>query len=399
MTFPEILRKEFDKPLEFKYFLYLFFIIFVFDLTYLGSFMIFLLFLFFIIEKAGSGLKEIQIPDFLQWIFLIFWGLFEVTQSIVKSEAFFYYFVIIIIPFTIFVMFNNSKLSIKDLTSFFHMLFITGIILSILSFFISAQIGFDLKKRIPSIWSHYNLVAAYFMVLLMFLLSFIVNTTNKRKKLFYIISFVIVLFGLFMTQTRGIWLATLIGMMYYILRKPKLILPIFLTILILTVLFYGVIMDRFTSVVNFGTDVSTLGRFQAWYASVLLIKENFLFGYGFDSFRYFRDSVITAFFVILPHPHNTYLTLILDIGFIGFVFYISFYVKAFYYSFKMRKMSTDPELNKFSDGLQLTFVGFIIAFIFEPYFTVLGAITYMLWILISISFYLKNHFNNRTDLQ
>ena len=122
-------------------------------------------------------------------------------------------------------------------------------------------------------------------------------------------------------------------------------------------------------------------------------------GYGFDSFRYLRDSVITAFFVILPHPHNTYLTLILDIGFIGFVFYISFFVKAFYYSFKLRKMSTNPGLNKFLDGLQLSFVGFIVAFIFEPYFTVLGAITYMLWILISISFYLKNQFSVQTDPQ
>lgn len=398
MTIPDYFQKEFDKPFNFKYFLYLFSVIFIFDLTYPGSYYIILIFILFLFEISGPRFREIYIPDLIQWIFLLIWGAFEVTQSIVKTEAFYYYYIIILLPFLIFIIFNNTKLNLKDLDNFFIILFGTGIILTFFSFLILINSNFDFKFRIPSTWAHYNLVAAYFMVLLMFNLSFLVNSHNSPKKIFYIISFIVILMGLFMTQTRGIWLSTVIGIMFYIFRKPKLIFPILLVFSVLMILFYGIIMDRFFSAVNFGNDLSSLGRIQAWYASAVLIKNNFLIGYGFDSFRYLRDSVITAFFVVLPHPHNTYLTLILDIGFIGFVLYISFFFKAFYYSLKLRKKTNNPEFNKFLDGLQLSFVGFIVAFMFEPYFTVLGAINYMLWILIALSYYLKNHFEDEFSL-
>lgn len=394
MTFPKVLQKELDKPVKFIYIICLFSVIFTFDLTYYGLYVIAFIFIIFVLESASSGFKELYIPDLLTWIFILAWGIFEISQSFVKSDAFYYYNIIVLLPFIIFTIFNNSKLSIKDLDLFFNILFITGIILSYFSFSKLIEINYNFKYRITSTWDHYNLVAAFYMILLMFNLSFIVNSGKRKKNVFYIISFVLILMGMFMTQTRGIWLATLISVFYYVFRKPKLIVPILISLSVLVLLFYGIILDRVLSAVNFGYDISSLGRFQAWYASILLIKNNFLFGYGFDSFRYLRDSVITAYFVVLPHSHNTYLTLILDLGFIGFIFYISFFVKAFFYSMNIRKKIDNPELIKYVDGLQLSFVGLIIAFIFEPYFTVLGSINYMVWILISLSYYIRNNYRD-----
>lgn len=392
MTFPKVLQKELDKPLKFFYIIiFIFFIIFTFDLIYYGLYIIAFTFIIFVLDSANSGFKEFYIPDLFTWFFVLVWGIFEISQSFVKSEALYYFNTIVLIPFFIFIIFNNSKLNIKDLDLFFKILFVSGVILSFFSFAKLIEINYNFKYRITSTWDHYNLVAAFYMILLMFNLSFIVNS-GKSKRIVYYISFVLILMGMFMTQTRGIWLATLISVFYYVFRKPKLIVPIFISLTVLIFLFYGIIIDRVLSAVNFGSDVSSLGRFQAWYASILLIKNNFLLGYGFDSFRYLKDSVITAYFVILPHSHNTYLTLILDLGFIGFISYISFFVKAFFYSFNIRKKIDNPELIKYVDGLQLSFVGLIIAFIFEPYFTVLGSINYMVWILISLSYYIRNNY-------
>ena len=392
MTFPKVLQKELDKPLKFFYIIiFIFSIIFTFDLIYYGIYIIAFTFIIFVLDSANSGFKEFYIPDLFTWFFVLVWGIFEISQSFVKSDALYYFNTIVLIPFFIFIIFNNSKLNIKDLDLFFKILFVSGVILSFFSFAKLIEINYNFKYRITSTWDHYNLVAAFYMILLMFNLSFIVNS-GKSKRIVYYISFVLILMGMFMTQTRGIWLATLISVFYYVFRKPKLIVPIFISLTVLIFLFYGIIIDRVLSAVNFGSDVSSLGRFQAWYASILLIKNNFLLGYGFDSFRYLKDSVITAYFVILPHSHNTYLTLILDLGFIGFIFYISFFVKAFFYSFKIRKKIDNPELIKYVDGLQLSFVGLIIAFIFEPYFTVLGSINYMVWILISLSYYIRYNY-------
>jgi O-antigen ligase len=186
-------------------------------------------------------------------------------------------------------------------------------------------------------------------------------------------------------------MATLVGILFYVFKRPKLIIPTALALLVIFFAFYDIVMDRFLSVVNFGYDLSSIGRLQAWIASAVLIKDDPLFGYGFDAFRYLRDRVFVAYFVILPHPHNTYLTLALETGVIGLLLYISFYFKAFYYSIKMRRHSTDSSLNKYYDGMQLTFVGFLVAFMFEPYFTVLGSITFVLWIIIALSYYFMHN--------
>ncbi|MBS1517384.1 MAG: O-antigen ligase family protein [Bacteroidetes bacterium] len=378
-----------DFKIDLKFFLFLFPVFFTFDLIYYFSFYAVFVFIIFFVDKLNSGFRDFYVHSFFYWVLLLVLGMYEVTVSFVKSEAFYYYYITVLIPFLLFLIFTNTDLKLKYLDKFFHILFISGIILSLYSISVLSSINFDFRYRITSLWNHYNLVAAYFMVLLLFNLSFIVNSKFSKKTILYLISLVFILLGLLMTQTRGIWLATIIAILYYILKRPKLLLPVSIVTAIVFILFYGIIMDRFFSVVNFGNDISSIGRLQAWIASVILIKDNLLLGYGFDSFRYLRDKVFAVYFVILPHPHNTYLTLTLELGLIGFILYISFFVKAFYYSIKMRRNSKDSSLNKYLDGIQLSFVGFLVAFMFEPYFTVLGAITFVLWILISLSFYFR----------
>ncbi|MDZ4713763.1 MAG: O-antigen ligase family protein [bacterium] len=267
----------------------------------------------------------------------------------------------------------------------FHIFFISGMFLSLISIYVIIDSGFNFKLRLSSVWDHYNLFAAYIMIIFFFNLCFIVYSKKDSNRKFYIVSLIVNFMGLFLTQTRGVWIATIIGLSIFILRKPKYILPIGIVAILLLAAFSDVIMERAATVINFKTDISTLGRVQAWLASYLLIKENLLVGYGYDAFRDLMNSVIPVYFVVVTHSHNTYLLILLEFGLIGFILFFSFYFKALYYSFKLRKNS-EPIMFKYIYGLQLSFIAMIVAFIFEPYFTTLGAINYVLWILIALSY-------------
>ncbi len=378
-----------NKSVDIRSFLLLLPLFFTFDLTYYCSIYIFAVTILFIFERINSGFGELSIPSLQIWMVLILWGIYKAFTSFDVYQAFYYNFVLIIVPFSLFILFNNLKIDFAFLDKFFRLLFASGVLIALYSFYLLSEKGFDMTYRIPSFWRHYNLLSGYLMILLMFNFSFLVNSKFDNRSWVYIASLIMILFGLLMTQTRGVWLSTLAAISFYILRRPKLLVPVAGVVLMIVVLFYEAVMDRVQSVIYFGYDVSSLGRLQAWLASLILIEENPFLGYGFDAFKYLRDSVFGAYFVVVSHPHNTYLILILELGLIGFVMYISFFVRAFYYSIKMRKKDNSSDLNKYLDGIQLSFVGFLIAFMFEPYFTILGPVTFMLWILIILSFYFR----------
>ena len=378
-----------SKSIDIKSFLLLLPLFFTFDLTYYCSLYIFAVTILFIVDRINSGLGDLSIPSLQVWMVLILWGLYQAFTSFDVYQGLYYNFVLIIVPFSLYILVNNLKIDFEFLDKFFKLLFASGVLIALYSFYLLFEKGFDMTNRIPSFWRHYNLLSGYLMILLMFNFSFLVNSKFDNRSWGYIASLIMILFGLLMTQTRGVWLSTMAAITFYILRRPKLLVPVAGVVLMIVVLFYEAVMDRVQSVIYFGYDVSSLGRLQAWLASIILIEDNPFLGYGFDAFKYLRDSVFGAYFVVVSHPHNTYLILILELGLIGFVLYMSFFVRAFYFSIKMRKKENSNVLNKYLDGIQLSFVGFLIAFMFEPYFTILGPVTFMLWFLIILSFYFR----------
>jgi O-antigen ligase len=378
-----------SKSINIRSFLLLLPLFFTFDLTYYCALYIFAVVILFFFDRVNFGLANLSIPSLQIWLLLIMWGIYQAITSFSVYEGFYYNFVLILVPFSLFILFNNLDIDFAFLDKFFNLLFASGVVIAFYSFYLLSEKGFDLTYRIPSFWRHYNLLSGYLMILLMFNFSFLVNSKFVNRSWIYVASLLIILFGLLMTQTRGVWLSTIAAISFYVLRRPKLLVPVGAVVLSIVILFYEAVLDRVQSVIYFGYDVSSLGRLQAWLASLILIKDNPLFGYGFDAFKYLRDSVFGAYFVVVSHPHNTYLILILEMGLIGFLLYFSFFVRAFYYSIKMRKKDNPKELNKYLDGIQLSFVGFLIAFMFEPYFTILGPVTFMLWILIILSFYFR----------
>ena len=360
-------------------------LLFTFGIWQFTSLYIVLLFyLFFLNNFKGFFIYD----KFAVFIYFVS-GLIAYGNTPVNADSMPYFVGTIVMPMIIFVLISNINLSPVRTFIFINYLIFSGVILGIVSIYLSLSMGF-FSLRLPSLWKDFNIVAAYFMIVFFFNLTLIIFDKRTPFKIFYLITIFFVFFGLFLTQTRGVWIGTLVAIFFYIIRRPKVFLPSLIIIGLFSVVFFAVVLDRFLSVKNFATDVSTLGRLHAWYISFLIIRDNWLWGTGFNSFIYLRDGIVSTLVVAVTHSHNTYLRLWLELGILGLVSTMYLMIKSFIYTFKSRRIKDSNKNYYLIDALQLSFVGLFVAFIFDTYLSLFGDSLKMIWVLIGLSYNIYN---------
>lgn len=379
----------FNIPIKLEFLIFFIPVISIFGIWQITGFYISILFLLFCSFSISGNITDLKIPYFLSWVFLLMWGIYIAGKSPNLSNGVYYYIGIILIPFFIYTIINNINVNYKFLDILFNLFIFSGVVLSIISFYVFADIGFDLKQRISSIWQDNNIVSLYLLILFLFNLSFLVNKKSNVSFFIHLISVFIILLGVVLTQTRGVYISLIFALSVFLVKRPKIIIPIAIVSGILILFFFKVFEDRFLSIRYFGSDVSSLGRLQAWLSTLILLSKNFFLGYGFNSYIYLRDQIFAFYFVEVQHSHNTYLRAMLEMGFIGFVFYFSFFFISLKFVFSKRAKEL-VEYKKFIDGLRLSFLACIPAFMFEPYLSLYGVSTIVLWIFVSITIKLKN---------
>jgi O-antigen ligase len=332
---------------------------------------------------------DFTIPNLIPWTLMLGWGLYVCYITPDPMTAFKYYTCTFVIPFFIFIIFDNLRLNDRLLTNFFDAMLISGAVLGMVSVYIFFSFGMSDALRIPSLWNDFNMVALFFMIAFMFNLSFIMKCKDSRKKIFYFTTIFFILLGIYLTKTRGVWLAMIISIAIFVIKRPKIIVPAFILFGLVIVFFFNIIEDRFLSVLNFEQDKSSLGRLQAWASTVMLIMKNPFWGYGFDTYHLLKYDVMSYYIVEVMHSHNTYLRAILEMGLIGALLYFFLIIKAVFYSFNFGKYVTDTAYIKYLDGLQLSLVALLVAFNFEPYLSLFGGTTVLIWILVALTFRIR----------
>lgn len=382
------LKSIYIKP---EFILFLLPVLFFFGDNILTSIFICLLFAFALKNIIFLKNGNLIIPNAVSWILLLFWGIFTSLKTPSVNTGFVYFFGVVFSPFILFLLIQNLHLNLKIIYTFFIGLFLSGILLSFFTYFQLISINFDMTRRISSLyWYDRNILSGYYMILFLFSLSFIIHNVNPKAKIFHYSVLFILGLSIFLVQTRGVWLALLFSISIFFLKKPRVMI---ITSLIIALLFYAfrdLLIQRYLSVVEFGTDLSSLGRLQAWIASIALIKERLLTGYWFDSFLDLRDNIYSLYLVPVIHSHNTYLRSLLEFGLIGSILYYSFFFKAIYYSVKLNKKIRNNFEYALLDGFRLSFVSLSVIFFFEPYFSLFGCSTPIIWLLISLTFKLKS---------
>lgn len=379
---------------------------------YFPAFYLVLVFILLILEKIVFDDFRLKFSNIFAWIPVFIWGVFVVlkSQKIFNGLIYFvgihpfydgiaYYIGLIIVPFFIMTLLTNIDLDEDFLDNLFTVFNISGIILSTISIFVFIGSGFNTSLRINGLWPDINIVALYYTVLFFFNLAFIVNESKSKLFFFRLISLFFTAFGIFLTQTRAAWLAVVISLVVFFVKKPKIIFPALGVIAVFLILFFDVIQTRYLTFINFTTDVSTIGRFQAWYTTFLMLKENLWWGWGFDGFLYNKDSFYSGFVLFLPHSHNTFLRVILEMGLFGAIIYFFLFFKAFIINFTFKPSDENLFLKKYFNGLQLSFVSFLVMFMFEPFISLYSNASLIIWTFISLSICLKERYStSKSDI-
>ncbi|SHO51458.1 O-antigen ligase like membrane protein [Desulfopila aestuarii DSM 18488] len=133
---------------------------------------------------------------------------------------------------------------------------------------------------------------------------------------------------------------------------------------------YSIYEEAYT--LNNGSDLYTItsGRNIAWPLVIDKIKEAPIFGYGKEAMirTGLTGFLLHTYSETFPHPHNAYLQLLLDTGFVGALFILPFYLVVLKYSVSL-----------FRDNRQLEFIasgGFCLALTLALLVASLGSQTF-----------------------
>jgi len=211
----------------------------------------------------------------------------------------------------------------------------------------------------PFFRNHVSYSAMLVCVIPIFYAFYQLNKKRKNKNLIKA-AILILLIALFFSYARGAWLALVAGAItYWLIKKKFLVITYFSTIIItISFLFWIKNEDRYLQFANdykttifhkdFGKhliatyqlkDVSTAERFYRWIAGVRMIKDNWLTGYGPNTFYYnYKSYAIPTFKTWVSKNedrstvHNYFLLTAIESGIPGLFFLLLLLGAMLYYA-------------------------------------------------------------------
>ena len=223
--------------------------------------------------------------------------------------------------------------------------------------------------------NHYGAFISYYITF--FLGLFFYDKNINRKKL-YLATYLLGLHPLLFAYSRGAYLATLVGLSFFGLRKKILLVLIALIIAGYQVILPVSVVDRInmTKTSSGEFDKSAEHRLIMWEIAIDAFKQHPIFGVGFGGFGHIipRDEKLTD-------THNFYMKTLSEEGIIGIIILFCILIKAFRSgSLLFRIGKTD-----FQRGLGFGFMGCVLALmvanIFGDRFSYfcLGGFFWLLW--------------------
>lgn len=192
---------------------------------------------------------------------------------------------------------------------------------------------------------------------------------NKKYRLLIVVAIIIVLIALIFSYARGAWLALVAGLIsYWLISKKRLLVAFVISMLLIfasilwikandrylqyahdykTTIFHQNFKEHLIATYKL-KDVSTAERFYRWIAGVRMIKDNWLTGYGPNTFYYnYKPYAIPAFKTWVSDNkdhstvHNYFLLTIIEQGVPGLLFFLLLIGAMLYYAEKIYRRTRD----------------------------------------------------------
>lgn len=337
LTFKNRLTKtnKLESAIIYSFFIFAYYEIFLRSI--LGSFfryyLIFSIVALILINKKFS-FKKYHFFIFSWLLYLFLSTLWTPNLEVFQNEFLSQFSVVIM-----FIILTSIKTDKKRLDNIFRIIWINSFIIALLSLFFNEQY-FYLEDRIVLSLFGYKIDPNYQAILVLFgiALSF-TYLLNDKNKILSIIFSIVGIFSLFLTGSRGGFIALLIisiiSLILYIKNNltvkkiGQFILIIFTLSISLYIFVFNFfpenIFERIFLISGYGDGSS---RINLWNNAFLLLKENFnlIFGAGWGAFFHYNDANLAV--------HNTYLSVMSDTGIIGFcLLFIPIFI-VFYKSIK-----------------------------------------------------------------
>lgn len=151
----------------------------------------------------------------------------------------------------------------------------------------------------------------------------------NKKIAFKFIKISLIIIGIFISFSRTAWLSMIFASTISFVRLKNFAL----LGLSIGLIYFIIPLDFFYNILrleNLGS-----GREVVWFYAIEMLKDNFLFGFGFSSYFDIKNMFLTNFelglfeFDSTDHLHNSYLTLIFESGIIVFIVYIFAIIEQF----------------------------------------------------------------------
>ena len=319
----------------------------------------------------------------------------------------------------------------KQLNSIINvLLFLAGleILYSISQFF-----GFDPivkniysgRMRMLGTIGHHNFLSEYLMMIMPLMAGVYLTTTNKYKKVFTGLLFLLSILVAILTLTRGVLISLLVVfilMSIWFLRKNRehfrnqkrqiflilslsvilfLLINVFLILpsnIVSRVKIFSIAKDRLTQTLTLKSR-SVQSRFIIWDSALKMIKEKPLLGWGIGTFKFhFLDyrKLIKDFPEEAENVHNEYLQVWVETGLLGLVMFILLVVFYFRECFLLLKQTKDFQGSMQIAAFMFSITGVLIdSLINFPLRITPNAITF--WYILGVTIASYSVYNNRVS--
>jgi len=257
-------------------------------------------------------------------------------------------------------VFNNKKSIQSTALIFLGSMFIVIVI----CLYRHALIGFrfaDINHAVaPFFRNHVNYSSMLVCTVPILIASY---QLNKRYRLLIATMSIVILTALFFSYARGAWLALLAGLgSYWLIRSGKLLIALVIAVFLISLaVFWLKSNDRYLQYAhdyrttifheNFEEhlvatyklkDVSTAERFNRWIAGARMVKDNWLSGYGPNTFYYnYKPYAVPAFKTWVSDNkdhstvHNYFLLTVIEQGIPGLALLLLLIGSMVHYSEKL----------------------------------------------------------------
>lgn len=200
-------------------------------------------------------------------------------------------------------------------------------------------------SRVYSTLYNPNIFAAYLVINICFIISWILNVQKEPLKK---LSLVLCSISLIFTYSRGAFVSLLIALLIiYILNRDNSILLYAAIMLILFILFNNGAGYERIDITKINHDSSSIYRLEIWRTSYEIFLRNIIVGNGIGTLWYSLSHVSSKLWGVIYHAHNLFLHFAAETGILGLLTFMNMGIWLFINSCYIIRNSCDS-LKKFA---------------------------------------------------